>query len=172
MSVWLALRGLAASMPALKALAAAQHPDPLRVALAVTQEVLVAAGAGGAWGNGVSGVLVPTCPRPGHVLYDWRPQGRSTGVLRVGGVAVFTGPFPCPQTSITLLPTLPPVVVLEDEISGAASAAAHHHHHRHRSLAADAAAVLPTLPAGFSPRPPSDVPNLLVPLVFHILLYQ
>eukprot|EP00198_Chlamydomonas_reinhardtii_P007519 XP_001696856.1 predicted protein [Chlamydomonas reinhardtii] len=115
-SVWLALRGLAASMPALKALAAAQHPDPLRVALAVTQEVLVAAGAGGAWGNGV--------------------------------------------------------MVLEDEISGAASAAAHHHHHRHRSLAADAAAVLPTLPAGFSPRPPSDVPNLLVPLVFHILLYQ
>ncbi len=56
MSVWLALRGLAASMPSLKALAAAQHPDPLRVALAVTQEVLVAAGSagGGTWGNGVS----------------------------------------------------------------------------------------------------------------------
>ncbi|KAG2453446.1 hypothetical protein HYH02_001667 [Chlamydomonas schloesseri] len=122
-SVWLALRGLAASMPALKALAAAQHPEPLRVALAVTQEVLVAEGVagGGAWGNG---------------------------------------------TSVTLLPTLPPVVVLEED-GGTAS----RRHHR-SLLAAGVAAVLPTLPAGFSPRPPADAPNLLIPLVFHILLYK
>ncbi len=73
------------------------------------------------------------------------------------------------QTSVTLLPTRPPVVVLVDDMG---SAGATQHRHYRSLLAAGVAAVLPIVPANFSPRPPSDAPNLLLPLVFHILLYQ
>ena len=40
-----------------------------------------------------------------------------------------------------------------------------------RRLLQDNQIVIP-LPAGFTPQKPADLPNVLIPLVFHVMLYS